>query len=547
MKPFVPTKEQERIIDESQCCVVIAKPGSGKTTVISKKISNIIPEIKEYQGVIAISYTNKASAQLKKYLDPELNKKNSFFGTIDKFYISEIIIPFGKQIFGVPEGDFTIIEFEDLPTLFSGKMGWFSRDFNYRDLKPNQIECLKDLFLDGKILIESIGLLANYIFNSSNSCRLYLKARYTHIFIDEYQDSGYEQHELFLKMQELGLCAFAVGDADQSIFGFSGKSSKYLLSLAKTPDKFKVLPLTYNHRSHISIVNYSMRLLLPNYPIEASNEIRVFEKQVTGSEYEIAIWLNSTIKKYCDLLSISNMNEVGVLVRKNQTGKIIDKNLKFKHKFFISTELDNDMSYWSMVFRRILHSLTDIKDNKLEAIEDFLDIDDDTQKIKKILKLLPRIETELNKNPRNIDNIVNSFIEIASLIYPKKRNERSISLLRTVVQSDELLNSFKPANNDEIQLMTLHKAKGLEFDLVFHLDLYEWILPHKSLNFNREPYYPDLEQDLNLHYVGITRARRVCILCTSTRRQNSRGSESRGVPSEFFYRNDLETFRKEIY
>ena len=106
MNPFTPTKEQEKIIDESQSCVVIANPGSGKTTVISKKISKIIPEIEEYQGVVAISYTNKASAQLKKYLDPSLNKKKSFFGTIDRFYLSEIIIPFGKQIFGIPKGDF---------------------------------------------------------------------------------------------------------------------------------------------------------------------------------------------------------------------------------------------------------------------------------------------------------------------------------------------------------------------------------------------------------------------------------------------------------
>jgi len=191
MKPFKPTPEQNAIIEEEKCCVVVAKPGSGKTTVISKKISRILPNIKEHQGVIAISYTNKASDQLKKYLDPSLDKKYSFFGTIDRFYISEIIIPFGKQIFGNPQRDVEIIEAKDLPTKFVNKMNWFSRNFNYHDLQADHIHCLKDIFLDGKILIDSIGLLANYIFDSSISCRMYLKARYTHIFIDEYQDSGF--------------------------------------------------------------------------------------------------------------------------------------------------------------------------------------------------------------------------------------------------------------------------------------------------------------------------------------------------------------------
>jgi len=547
MKPFKLTEEQEAIINEKQCCVVIAKPGSGKTTVISKKISRILPKIKDHQGVIAISYTNKASSQLEKYLDPSLNKKNSFFGTIDKFYLSEIIIPFGKQLFGIPKADFTIIELEDTPSNISKRIRWLSRDFDYHKLRPEQIECLKDLFIEGKILIESVGLLANYIFDSSISCKRYLRARYTHIFIDEYQDSGYEQHEIFLKMQKLGLCAFAVGDADQSIFGFSGKSSKFLLSLAENKAVFKMLPLTYNHRSHISIVNYSMRLLLQEYPLVPCKEIYVFEKQITGSEYEIAVWVNSVIKRYCEIFDISNMNDVGVLVKNNRTGKIIDENLKFRHKYFVSSDLDKDMSYWSMVFRRILYSLFDNKDNKLDAIEVFLDIDGDRQKIKKIMKMLPELENEIQKIPRNEEKIVDIFIGIANLIYPKKRNERSISLLWPVIKTDSKLNSFKPAKDDEIQLMTLHKAKGSEFDLVIHLDLYEWILPKKIYNrYQGGTFYPEYEQDLNLHYVGITRARKGCVLCTSTRRHKEDGSEVSGAPSEFFDINGLKSIRTKI-
>lgn len=535
------TSEQEKIINENDCCVVIAKPGSGKTYVLSQKITKILPNLPEYQGIIAISFTNKASNQLRKYLNSSLNKKRSFFGTIDKFYISEIIIPFGKQIFGRPKIDFSIIELNDIHSQ-KNKFDWLNSNFNYNDLTQEQIDSLKTLFLHGKIIIESIGILANYIFDTSLSCRKYLCARYTHIFIDEYQDSGYEQHEIFLKIKNLGIYAFAVGDIDQSIFGFAGKSSEYLISLSKNPD-FVVHTLTYNHRSHPSIVDYSMELLGIPYPNGVRNEIRIYEKLVEGSEYEIASWLNNAINKFCELFAIEKMNEVAILVKNNRTGRIIDENLQLNHKYSISSELDINMSYWSVVFRRILYLLFDKNDNKIEAIEDFLDIADDDHKVKIILKLIDILYEEIQYPLENFQEIIDLFINIAEVIYPKNRNERSITLLRSVIRSESLMNSFKPAEENEIQLMTLHKSKGMEFDLVFHLDLYEWILPRKRIIYSQKPIFTEYQQDINLHYVGITRARMCCVLCTSSQRHKSDMKITSATPSEFFFLNNLQNLR----
>ena len=83
--------------------------------------------------------------------------------------------------------------------------------------------------------------------------------------------------------------------------------------------------------------------------------------------------------------------------------------------------------------------------------------------------------------------------------------------------------------------MNLHQSKGLEFDIVFHLDLYEWIFPGREFrrNYYGPPIYPDWEQDLNLHYVGITRAKKACILLTSGTRVNQDGETKQGQPSKF--------------
>jgi DNA helicase-2/ATP-dependent DNA helicase PcrA len=91
--------------------------------------------------------------------------------------------------------------------------------------------------------------------------------------------------------------------------------------------------------------------------------------------------------------------------------------------------------------------------------------------------------------------------------------------------------------------MTLHKSKGLEFDIVFHLDLYEWIFPAKGIE-NGQQYHINFHQDLNLHYVGVTRAKKACILCTSTKRTNGQNEIKKGNPSEFLSLNNVQTIRK---
>ena len=95
--------------------------------------------------------------------------------------------------------------------------------------------------------------------------------------------------------------------------------------------------------------------------------------------------------------------------------------------------------------------------------------------------------------------------------------------------------------------MSLHKAKGLEFDVVFHLDLNEWVLPTKKPGPGNDwdnPEYPAWDQDINLHYVGITRARKACILCTADQRINNRGEIKNAAPSEFLSLN--KDLRKQI-
>lgn len=533
-----PSPEQQKIIDAPSHCVVIARPGSGKTFTLAKKIDRILRGLPEHKGVAAISFTNKASDELKKRcLANGVPKRAAFFGTIDKFFISELISFLPHVLKKRPATEYKIIKLSDLGQNILAGLVNSSR----LTLEAAELEEVARLYGEGSIPLELVGKLGVFVFDNSLACRRYLRARYTHVAIDEYQDSGFEQHQLFIRLKELGITAIAVGDLDQSIYAFSHKSSEFLTSLTENKD-FKLYPLTKNHRCHESIVYYSLRLMSPSVEADLPKSICVYRKNVVGAEKEIALWLNQAIPRCKEKLSIKNNNHFAVLFRSNNKGAMISQYLTIPHKLFASTPFDEDNSLWGGVFRNILRLLFDGKANKFDLVEEYLNIEYDVKIAKKCLSALRDLQ-ELSALGL-LEGTADKFQGIARIIYPSAENKGAVESLEKLLVSKEGLSAFVPAREDQVQLMTLHKAKGLEFEIVFHLDLYQFIIPGSDAI--RKGDAAALRQDLNLHYVGVTRAKQAVVLCTSTKRTNARGEIYDGVPSVFLNRNGVEKYRINI-
>ncbi len=533
-----PTIDQQRAIDYVESMVVVANPGSGKTFVLSQKIQLILTDCPKYKGVIAISFTNKASNELKKRsIKGKIDKKGSFFGTIDKFCDSEIIIPFLPHIWGKSSTDIVVKKIDDLPDDDKELLSEFDKNkIGMKEIKSLSA-MIKKLYLSGTLVLEATGALALFVLKNSIACQKYIYARYSHIIIDEYQDSGNEQNEIFLSIKSLGLISIAVGDADQSIYGFSGKSSDYLLALAKSKD-FKTFPITYNHRSHPSIVNYSQVLLDPDSVLLDTDEIRVFEKTCQGNEGVIGEWIDNVIDSYMQLFNVSKKSEVGILTRSINSATRISNHLSKSHRIFTAHELDGDFSLWSNLFSSLLYFRYDKSITSQDILDGFLDILTRTQ-LKQTRSLIRQARTIVKKQlPVLIENI-------AMILLPSSRNDHSLEILNRCV-FDELKPYFSPAKDGEIQIMTMHKSKGMEFDIVFHADLCEWTFPTKFPGPNGDfenPIYPNSDQDFNLHYVAITRAKKALFLCNSTFRHNSSGQQRHGNPSEFLLLDYLKSIR----
>ncbi len=533
-----PTEEQEKIINCDGNIVVLAAPGSGKTFVLSEKIKKTLKkeELLDYNGVVALSFTRKASSNLKKRsLAYGLPKKNSFFGTIDSFCLTQIIFPFGYSLLGYPSKELEILNLGDLDSVQKEEINsYIKSQTSLSKILNADLTIFRKLFQEGYIAINSIEYLALRIIFHSKACRRFLKARFKYIFVDEYQDVDEIFHNIFLEMLNLGLRGMVVGDIDQSIYGFANKSSKYLLELISL-DQFNTFRLTTNFRSHPSIVEYANKLLRESFKIN-NKEKRVCFFRVEGDERTIAAFIDRYVNALCKKFEVKNLNDVAILVKNDQTLKLIDSALKTSHRKIVTTELEKDINPRSQLYALLLRYFYNNSLNFQSIIEEFVEYE--------LLSILKR--TELNEVKRTIVRIPNtdpsllvvSFQKISEILFSNlpEGNSKKI-LLKTLSNPDEL-SSYRPIANNEIQLMTLHKSKGLEFDVVFHLNLDDWVLPAK-----KPTGYINKEQDLNLHYVGITRARKFCALLSSTQRTRN-GLSISSAPSEFLYRNGLERQRK---
>jgi len=527
------TEQQQQIVTETGSCVVVATPGSGKTRVMSERIRRIVPDLPDYQGVIAISFTNKASRELRqRCLREGFDAKASWFGTIDSFCNSEIIVPFGRHFFGLPSSELVVVEKTDLSKEQQDSLTDLPELNDLSELSEAHFVALGKLYVDGKVILGSFGAFALSIVQRSSACQRYLKARFKHIFVDEYQDSDMVQHVLFCKLHELGLYAMAVGDIDQSIFKWAGKNPLFLQDLAGRDD-FTLYSMDKNHRCHPSIVNYATQLLGKTTNILTTDECCVHEKKIDGTEKDIGTWLAAVIPLYEELLGIENRCGIAILVRSRRTAGLVATQFTLPHRYTDTTPLDSTVSLWGSVFRRLLFFFGNPHDTRYELLEEFGALDFSIRDSIRTRESISKARKFFLAD--SIHKCKSAMVDIATILYPKAENISALSSLDAVLTSSEHRKTFLPSSTNEVEMMTFHKAKGLEFELVFHLDLYQYIFPM---------YNGDEKEDLNIHYVGITRAKKCVVLCHSARRHKSNGEITEAIPSVFLSRNGVQRLRQ---
>ena len=475
------TDSQRSIVDQIGNCVVLAAPGSGKTFVISEKIRLILQGefLRDYQGIIAISYTRKAAKNLKDRVFSSIPfNRNSYFGTIDGFCFSEIVSPFLPHIWGKIQSDIQVKALVDIDADSQGIYEWIKAKKYLDYISGEQWGALQKLYTEkGYVLVESLELLACLVINKCNACCRYLKARYRYVFIAEYQDADIYTSMLFNKMVSLGLVGIAVGDANQSIFGFDKKDCKYLQALVERDD-FHSFILDKNFRCSPSIINYSNKLMGKDVALLPSVHSDVHLVRVNGEEKATGKFLSNYIIECCERYKVSCLSSVVVLARTNQILDLIAMGLSLPYRKYTTTGLDSESNLRCTFYGNLLRYYFDSNLTFREVIDEFADFEMFTRYEQRRLMQLKKLLNSLQL-PKDREAFVAYSIQLANIILPNVSEGLAAEILKKVIENTESLESYKPILDNQVNLMTLHKSKGLEFDIVFHLNLHEWVLPKK--------------------------------------------------------------------
>ena len=413
------------------------------------------------------------------------------------------------------------------------------------------------------------------ILEKNDDIREIYSRNFKYILVDEYQDTNYIQSRWLnlLTQKNKNLCC--VGDDDQSIYSWRGAEIKNFLEFDQIYENTKVIRLEQNYRSTQNILSVASELISNNQNRVGKTlkttmeEGELIKLNCYKNGKDEAIGVSDEIEKIKKKYSL---NSITILVRAIfQTREFEERFLKIGLpyriiggiKFYERAEIKDCIAYLRIVhqdkddlaFERILNNpKRSIGDNTLKLIHEFakkesVSLESASRKMieenlikpktkqglsiflnlltkwrkdlnyKKInhVKLLQTILDESSysamlKNKKDIDN-ENKLENIKELLSAMKEFDNLESFLEHVSLATSVDQDW---NGQKVNMMTMHAAKGLEFDVVFLPGWEEGLFPHqKSIE---EKGQNGLEEERRLAYVGITRAKKKALISFSMNR-----------------------------
>lgn len=340
------TDEQKKAVTHTDGpMLVVAGAGTGKTTVIAKRIAHlIVSKLAKPQEILALTFTEKAAAEMTVrvdeisdwvYADLSISTFHSFGSDIISEFSFELGLPADfkvltdvEQILFIRDHifDFTFRHFQNLsePTsLIKELVKTFSRIKDERltskdcvllaerNLKKAETEAEKEeaekdleiahafslyndlLRKEGYIDYgDQINLVVDLLLKPSIAEKL--KKRYKYVLVDEFQDTNRAQNELILKLFGKNGNVMVVGDDDQSIFAFRGTSVSNILEFKENFSNVKTVVLLDNFRSTQPILDAAYKLIQNNNPyrLEAKYDIvkKLVSKKGKGEEPKLLLF-----------------------------------------------------------------------------------------------------------------------------------------------------------------------------------------------------------------------------------------------------------------
>lgn len=441
-------------------------------------------------------------------------------------------------------------------------------------------QCQREGVVDfPELLLRSFELLSR-----NEILREHYARRFRHILVDEFQDTNRLQYR-WLKLFSKENCYFCVGDDDQSIYRFRGAHVGNMADFEREFKVAKVIRLEQNYRSHGNILDAANALIANNRNRLGKNlwtaagkgePVRVFEGESDNDE---ARWIVGEAQALAR--DGTRLSHIAVLYRSNAQSRVVEHALFSAGipyrvygglRFFERAEIKHALAYLRLIatpdddtsFLRVANfpprgigartiellqeaaklantSLMKVVEGKAAVFKKLIDdLRAETQglPLNEVVEvviaksgLLEHYKTEREGADR-IENLEELVTAAAAFTEEERVNEsgEAVDPLTAFLTHAALEAGEHQAGDGQeaLQMMTVHSAKGLEFDAVFITGLEEGLFPHEQSAME-----PDgLEEERRLAYVAITRARKRLYLSHAQTRM-LHGQTRYNIPSRF--------------
>ncbi len=397
-------KQKEAVEHLDGPMMVLAGPGSGKTTVITYRVKNLIQNYNvPPERILVITFTkaaaNEMNTRFKNIVESKYANKVTF-STFHSVFFRIIRSALGYRLENVLKEDERKIilknimnklkiEYEDEEEFLkdiSSEISLMKNELidvkyyntmicstdDYRKI-VNEYESYKNE--NNKIDFDDMLCICWKELNQNVQCCKWWQKKYDYILIDEFQDINRVQYETICLLSKENNNLFIVGDDDQSIYKFRGARPEFLLKFPEDFSDVKTVILDTNYRSTDSIINLANKMI-------SNNQYR-YNKNIVGTDRngKEPILINSEnteeeallISKYINKLHNDGLNwsDIAVIFRTNiQARAFVDKFMDLNFPFFIKDEMPNIYDHWIAqdLLAYIKLSLDLSKNNELERI-----------------------------------------------------------------------------------------------------------------------------------------------------------------------------------
>lgn len=564
---------------------VIASAGSGKTTVLTKRIENMVKNHSiAPQDILAVTFSKKAKENIQDKLK-ELNVNGVNIETFHSLALKIIGTRYGTGYFKV-----WTLQWEKekiMQTICYDRMNLCSKDdvpYNdilrfigkqknamlsttdeliYSDDDPFSKNNMKEIFVSYEkfkeenryIEFDDFLNLANEALDEDENTYNYYSNCFKYILSDEFQDISKSQSLLLKKLNTKN--TMIVGDPLQAIYSFRGGNSKYILDFEKDYSNAKIAHLNKNYRCSEDIIKTAnvFANTIPdskhkNYKESIANN-KAFKKPefaIYKDEWEeadkIADKINVLVKeyKYKDIAILARTNAQLTKIQSTFHEKLIPFSIVNGSLFTDLPEIKLLISYLKLAlyendnesFRYLYNKPNRWLDRKfLQEVENnskrrnvsfyssMMSIDRRNWRFKNGIDEIYEVINYL-QNKRfssigdmisylrirlNIDEFVTkgkqaddgSYVEqIENMNAFENIAKKYTDLEKFIMYLNDITKDLQIDNENKVQLLTIHKSKGLEYPVVFIIGCSDGLLPHNKSK--------DLNDEKKLFYVGITRA-----------------------------------------